>query len=116
LQLIKPCYRASFEFPKQGKLNPAGWLTPGAIPVEIYQSRADLFKFRDHQGREWVEMGDAPGIDTAKALAASQFENQLSPWVMWYAGLPVDPREVIVTQDRVYLKEPEDKAREESRR
>jgi len=123
MKLIRVTYRATFQQPKQGPLNPMGCKITSPIPVEVYAATITGSKWlaRTIPLSNW----DAPKPETwplqhgataeqMRLNVAEAFETQLTPWEMWgnperITGLPrlLQPEEVKIRENgQVYFKDP----------
>jgi len=123
MKLIRVTYRATFEQPKVGPLNPIDAHIRGPVAVEVYPVsgkwwartpapfQADSLDFRLAQNPPWPLVA----VSTAERMredVAAQFETQLTPWEMWgNPGTAMDrprllqPDEVEVREnEKVYFK------------
>ncbi len=120
MKLIRVAYRATFQHPKEGPLNPANFRISIPWYAEVYQASKDRWLARRPSGRAdrpKFEAWPLPHGATAEQMrlnVAEQFETQLTVWEMWgnpgFAGdAPrlLQPNEIEIRENgHVYFKEP----------
>jgi hypothetical protein len=121
MRLIRVTYRATFQQPKQGPLNPMGLKIHFALFVEVYQTGVSSTSgwgartiTNTHQTSEPWPIQHGATADQMRANVIAAFETQLTPWEMW--GNPstkldsprlLQPEEVEIRENgQVYFKDP----------
>ena len=114
MKLIRVTYRATFQQPKVGPLNPIDAHIRGPVAVEVYPVSG---KWWARTPGQWAQNPPWPlvRVSTAEQMredVAAQFEKQLTPWEMW--GIPgtamdrprlLQPDEVEIREnEKVYFK------------
>ena len=121
MKLIRVTYRASFQQPKEGPLNPMGCKLTAPLFVEVYHAgvtTASNWRARTvtdgHQPAEQWPIQHGATAEQMRLNVAAQFETQLTPWEMWgNPGTRMDsarllqPEEVEIRENaQIYFKEP----------
>ena len=119
MRLIRVTYRATFQQPITGPLNPIGARLNIPVAVEVYPLpngwMARTPSHAEAKNPPWPLIRMASSTQMC-ATVASYFEKQLTPWEMW--GRPVytlplrllQPEEVEIREnDQVYFKDPPEK-------
>jgi hypothetical protein len=121
MRLIRVTYRATFQQPKEGWLNPMGCKLSVPLFVEVYQAgvtTASNWRARTvtdgHQPAEPWLIQHGPTAEQMRLNVVEQFETQLTPWEMWgNPGTRMDsarllqPEEVEIRENgQIFFKEP----------
>jgi hypothetical protein len=118
MRLIRVTYRATFQQPLQGPLNPMECKITCPLFVEVYQATKDRWSARTvsngHQPNEAWPIQHGATQYQMLANVQAQFETQVTPWEMWgNPGTKLDsprllqPEEVEIRENgQVYFKEP----------
>lgn len=113
MHLIRVTYRATFQQPLQGPLNPMGCKISGPMFVEVYQATAEKWLARTMGFKDPWSIQHGSTFDQMKANVVACFETMLTPWLMWgrpsamEPTRPLQPEEVEIQNiDRVYFKDP----------
>jgi hypothetical protein len=121
MKLIRVTYRATFQQPKEGPLNPMGVKINCPLFVEVYQSLiaaqsrwlARTPKVGEWPSEPWPIQSGAMA-EQMRLNVVAEFETQLTPWEMWgNPGTKMDsarllqPEEVEIRENgQIYFKEP----------
>jgi hypothetical protein len=118
MKLIRVTYRATFQQPLQGPLNPMGATIRVPVAVEVYPVPGPKWWVRTPtNGRAQNPPWPLVAVSTAEQMrqdVAAQFEKQLTPWEIWgNPGTNMDsdrllqPDEIEVRENgQVYFKDP----------
>jgi len=107
MRVIRVFYRASFQQPLKGDLNPMGLLLRTPIVVDVYESPRGCWKVRSGEtGTPWDVIVSQAGAEPAQKALARHFEKQVNGWAMYGdKGRPLKAEEVLVKDGKVFLLE-----------
>jgi hypothetical protein len=118
MKLIRVTYRATFQQPWQGPLNPMGCKITCPLFVEVYQATKDRWQTRTPKVGEWPSepwpLQHGATADQMRTNVTEAFETQLTPWEIWgNPGTKMDsprllqPEEIEIRENgQVFYKEP----------
>jgi hypothetical protein len=110
MKLIRVTYRATFQQPKVGPLNPIGARIRGPVRVEVYPVSGKWWARTPTNGSAQNPAWPLVAVSTAERMredVATQFEEQLTPWKMWgNPGTALD-RPRLLQPDEVEIRENE---------
>jgi hypothetical protein len=118
MKLIRVTYRATFQQPWQGPLNPMACKITCPLFVEVYQATKDRWQTRTPKVGEWPSepwpLQHGATADQMRTNVTEAFETQLTPWEIWgNPGTKMDsprllqPEEIEIRENgQVFYKEP----------
>jgi hypothetical protein len=113
MRLIRVTYRATFQQPLQGPLNPMGLKIHGPLFIEVYQAGPEKWMARTIEHKDPWPIQHGSTADQMKANVVASFEAQVTDWEIWGRPDPMErvrmlqPEEVEIRENgQVYFKDP----------
>ena len=95
--IVRPTFRAEFSG-MMGILNPAGFSTQNTVQtIEVYRKGNNWYARTIFLGKpyELPKLGAQATHGTMKDMVVNSFSKQVSPWLLFENGRPIDPLTVI---------------------